>query len=193
MSRAKFEAAKELIKERRYDEARAILETVNHPLAMDWLAKIDSIEPPKTTHPTSSPVFSSLLILGSVLTAIGFFAMPWFNLLVNLTGLDVARIAFNSGSRDIQVLSYWLIPASAAVTLLIALASFASTNSSSLSFPYLLCLMLSAASLYPLYNLFTSSRTDGPEILSGFWICLAGLGVTIVTSIMGIILGFVKD
>lgn len=33
MSKAKFEAARELIQEKRYDEARAILKGLDHPLA----------------------------------------------------------------------------------------------------------------------------------------------------------------
>lgn len=38
--------ARELIKQKRYDDARAILFTVNHPTAQQWLAKLDEIDPP---------------------------------------------------------------------------------------------------------------------------------------------------
>lgn len=46
MSKAKFAAAKELIDEKKYDEARAILRTLDHPTARDWEARIDKIDPP---------------------------------------------------------------------------------------------------------------------------------------------------
>lgn len=46
MSRAKFEAARELIQQRNYDAARAILETMpGEPRAIEWLAKLDRIGP----------------------------------------------------------------------------------------------------------------------------------------------------
>lgn len=45
MSKHKMLAARELIKEKRYAEARAILRTVDHPTARQWLAKLDEIAP----------------------------------------------------------------------------------------------------------------------------------------------------
>ena len=42
MSKAKFAAARELIREGKLDEARAILRTVDHPKAAEWLAKLES-------------------------------------------------------------------------------------------------------------------------------------------------------
>lgn len=45
MSKAKFDAAKELIKEKQYDEARAILKTIDHPTAREWEARIDKLSP----------------------------------------------------------------------------------------------------------------------------------------------------
>lgn len=45
MSKAKFAAAKELIDEKRYDEARNILKTIDHPTAREWEAKLDRIAP----------------------------------------------------------------------------------------------------------------------------------------------------
>lgn len=51
MSKQKMLAAKELIKEKRYDEARAILKTVDHPIALEWLQKLDKIAPEKPTTP----------------------------------------------------------------------------------------------------------------------------------------------
>ena len=47
MSKQKLLAARELIKEKNYDEARAILKTIDHPTAKEWLAKLDRIAPEK--------------------------------------------------------------------------------------------------------------------------------------------------
>jgi hypothetical protein len=46
MSKTKMMAAKELIQEKRYDEARVILRSVDHPTAIEWLQKLDKIDPP---------------------------------------------------------------------------------------------------------------------------------------------------
>ncbi len=48
MSKMKMMAAKELINEKKYDEARTILRAVNHPTATEWLEKLDKIDPPST-------------------------------------------------------------------------------------------------------------------------------------------------
>jgi hypothetical protein len=45
MSKAQFVLARELIKEKNYDGARALLVTVDHPLAAEWLAKLDRLAP----------------------------------------------------------------------------------------------------------------------------------------------------
>ena len=47
MSKAKMMAAKELIQEKRYDEARKMLKGVDHPTAREWMAKLDAMEPSK--------------------------------------------------------------------------------------------------------------------------------------------------
>ena len=54
MSKAKMLAAKELIQEHKYKEARMILNTIDHPKAKEWLAKLDSISPEKNV-PSSEP------------------------------------------------------------------------------------------------------------------------------------------
>ncbi|MCA0453433.1 MAG: hypothetical protein LCI00_05620 [Chloroflexi bacterium] len=43
MSKAKFEAVKELIQAKQYAEARAILKTIDHPTARQWEAKLNTI------------------------------------------------------------------------------------------------------------------------------------------------------
>ena len=45
MYKLEFEAAKKLIKERRYQEARAILKKIHHPRADQWLTKLDKLSP----------------------------------------------------------------------------------------------------------------------------------------------------
>ncbi len=55
MSRAKVVAAKQLIEEKHFDEARAILKTINHPAAGDWIAKIDALAPAQTIVLTDEP------------------------------------------------------------------------------------------------------------------------------------------
>ncbi|MEP7284525.1 MAG: hypothetical protein ABI947_02000 [Chloroflexota bacterium] len=51
-SREKMQQARELITQKRYDDARAILRTVNHDTALDWLDKLDKLDPPQ---PAFSP------------------------------------------------------------------------------------------------------------------------------------------
>ncbi len=41
MSSAKFHKAQKLIKQKKYNEARAILETINHPMALDLINQIE--------------------------------------------------------------------------------------------------------------------------------------------------------
>ncbi len=56
MSQSKFDAAKELIQEKHYDEARAILRTINDEKAKKWLTRLDEIDPPKQlTHRVKRP------------------------------------------------------------------------------------------------------------------------------------------
>jgi hypothetical protein len=45
MSEIKFAAAKELIQEKKYNEARTILKTINDPKAEHWLSRLDEIAP----------------------------------------------------------------------------------------------------------------------------------------------------
>lgn len=45
MSKTKMAAARELINEKHYDEARALLKTVEHPTAKEWLSKLNKIAP----------------------------------------------------------------------------------------------------------------------------------------------------
>lgn len=51
MSKAKFDAAKQLIQEKQYDEARALLKTIDHPTARQWEAKLNTIAPAPVAQP----------------------------------------------------------------------------------------------------------------------------------------------
>lgn len=58
MSKAKFEAAKDLIKQGDYQKARALLNTIDHPLAQEWLDKLDQRErkePTSAANPSRPP------------------------------------------------------------------------------------------------------------------------------------------
>ncbi|MFZ0547763.1 MAG: pre-peptidase C-terminal domain-containing protein [Candidatus Promineifilaceae bacterium] len=46
MSKEEMIQARELIKQKRYEEARVILRKTSHPKAAEWLAKLDEIDPP---------------------------------------------------------------------------------------------------------------------------------------------------
>ncbi len=55
MSKAQFLVARSLIKEENYEAARALLVTIDHPLAADWLAKLDRIAPVQATTSALDP------------------------------------------------------------------------------------------------------------------------------------------
>lgn len=46
MSKEDMVKAREFIKQKRFDDARAVLRKTNHPQAAAWLAKLDEIDPP---------------------------------------------------------------------------------------------------------------------------------------------------
>ena len=55
MSKERFEKARELITQQRYDEARQILHTLDHPKAQEWLDKLEKIAPSLAPYAPSSP------------------------------------------------------------------------------------------------------------------------------------------
>lgn len=71
MSKAKMEAAKELIQAKQYTEARAILKTVDHPKAREWEAQLDKVAPQRK--PRKSRVG---LLIFAVLVLIAAAASP---------------------------------------------------------------------------------------------------------------------
>lgn len=55
MSTSDLNAAKSLIQQKRYAEARALLKTIDHPTAAKWLARLDEIDPPEPTPAVVKP------------------------------------------------------------------------------------------------------------------------------------------
>lgn len=49
MSKAKFDAAQELIDEKDYAGARAILKSIDDPTAREWERRIDALQPPRSS------------------------------------------------------------------------------------------------------------------------------------------------
>ncbi|MBA3871174.1 MAG: DUF4041 domain-containing protein [Anaerolineae bacterium] len=60
MSKAKFEAAKELIDKKDYAGARTILKGIDHPTARAWEAKLDVLAPQKTNLRSAIPLLGFL-------------------------------------------------------------------------------------------------------------------------------------
>jgi|GEM_PF-3505532 len=93
--------ARQLIKGKKYDEARSLLETVNHPKAKEWLAKINKISPPAKSskaskkapaQKSSSSNMMPMIIGGSVLLVVIIVIVVAVFALPSLTG--------NSGDAD---------------------------------------------------------------------------------------------
>jgi hypothetical protein len=60
--------ARDLIKQKRYREARALLKTIDHPKAREWLARLDVAAPKK---PNRTPLIAVLVILLTAIGAVG--------------------------------------------------------------------------------------------------------------------------
>lgn len=71
MSKAKMEAARELIREKRYAEARVILNTIDHPTATEWLEKLDQIAPTKKVEATGSGATVLIVVLAGMIVIVG--------------------------------------------------------------------------------------------------------------------------
>ncbi len=72
MSKQKMLQARDLIREKQFEEARAILQTVDHPTAEEWLRRLDKIAPPTQVEapPPARPVRRSRRIYGFTLLAV---------------------------------------------------------------------------------------------------------------------------
>lgn len=111
MSKAKFEAARELIQAKQYDAARAVLKTIDHPQASDWLTKLDKIAPIKPIDDDDpfGPVISSVkpkkrrlpawvaIILLVILLTIGVFAWSYYK-----STVDAAEQNLDQAVKDLD-------------------------------------------------------------------------------------------
>lgn len=70
--KAKLTAARGLINEKRYREARNLLTTVHDPQAMDWIMKIDAMQPVAQT-----PVKKPAHIWWGALSLVAFAFAAW--------------------------------------------------------------------------------------------------------------------
>ncbi len=79
LSKAKMQAARELILEKQYDAARAVLITVNEPTAHQWLDKLDEIAPiesePQQSKGFAFPSLPQYAIIGAGLLVIIIVAL----------------------------------------------------------------------------------------------------------------------
>lgn len=89
MSREQLQAAKQLIEERRYAEARSLLRQIDHPTAKRWLAKLDEIAP-------EAKQGRSL--------ALGFMVIIGIILLIGIGLAAIVQIAFRP-TENVQVAS----------------------------------------------------------------------------------------
>lgn len=76
MSKAKMQAAKELIQAKQYDEARTILKTVDHPTARQWEKRLSDLQVPPKKPSNARWVLIGLVITGLLIVAL---AVSWSN------------------------------------------------------------------------------------------------------------------
>lgn len=98
MSREKMLAAQQLIKEKHYPEARAILRTVDNPTAREWLAKLDNLERPSANRRRVGVLVVLLVI---VLLAMGVIAFVTIKTNSSAAAAEVER-RFNQESTDTE-------------------------------------------------------------------------------------------
>jgi hypothetical protein len=75
MSKAKLLAARELINEKKYHEARALLRGVDDPIAKKWLAKLDEIAPQRGRKLPLTLILGSIVVTLIVVAVIGFLLL----------------------------------------------------------------------------------------------------------------------
>lgn len=100
MSRAKFEAARELIQQKNYAAARAILEAMpDEPRAIEWLAKLDQIAPREETprRGLSLPLFIVLTIIAISAAAAVVFVMNRSNSSPSPVAVDLPEMYIKHG------------------------------------------------------------------------------------------------
>ncbi len=71
MSQEKLDAARQLIQQQQYKEARAILQKIDHPQAKEWIARIDQILPPAPPRSRTPMLVLGALGLVAVIAFVG--------------------------------------------------------------------------------------------------------------------------
>src|SRR5258708_18247693 len=71
-SREKLEAAQALIEQKRYEEARAILRTIDNVMALDLLDQINAIDPPKARRRYELPIIAAIVIVLVVVAILAY-------------------------------------------------------------------------------------------------------------------------
>ncbi len=74
-NREQMEQAKSLIEQKRYNEARTVLRNVNHAMAIDWLDKLDQLDPPKAKPSTRIPLI--FIVITIVVVAAVIFGVVY--------------------------------------------------------------------------------------------------------------------
>jgi hypothetical protein len=72
LTKAKMMYARELIKEKRYDEARIILREIDHPKAKEWLNKLDTLHSQNKGNAKSKSTIKRSRISGTIVIALLF-------------------------------------------------------------------------------------------------------------------------
>lgn len=119
MYRDELNTARDLIQQKRYDEARILLESINHLTATKWLAKLDMVEsnmsmPLSTSKPQKGSVFSwrntvSLILIVVLIVIVAMQQIRLNNLseLVGTLEINVSELVsvVNSHATDLNTLS----------------------------------------------------------------------------------------
>jgi len=71
MSQVKFQAARELIREKRYAEARMLLESIDHPTAKLWLKKLDKLAPERKVNKNRKITVISVTLAVLIVAVLG--------------------------------------------------------------------------------------------------------------------------
>ncbi|MAS38341.1 MAG: hypothetical protein CL610_30370 [Anaerolineaceae bacterium] len=109
MSKSKMVAARELIREKKYEEARSLLKTVDHPTAIDWILKIDSVLAAKDSAKTSKKKprksFLRMVFESVIITIAGLLCI-----IAVLPSLSISQPPLTQGEIDVLATTVAQIP-----------------------------------------------------------------------------------
>lgn len=97
MSKAKFAAVKELIDEKKFDEARALLKTIDHPVAQEWIDKINKLSPPPVASKSSPKATTTIynVVRGVLVTVLAVVVLLIVVAQFNKTSSDINESSKN--------------------------------------------------------------------------------------------------